>query len=169
MTNQLGGTHCWPQQYWWHRYLYNKWLALINTSLKRKIAWADPKLNPANLLDMVQPCFPLIKIVYLLTDGEDDGRCIKCHIKELDDVLLRDVGDKIQLSGKYVPLCSGLITTTHLNISCTFTMFYGLFHVKVSLQEHFYLYLILLLNVEYLTFEDSVDWMYSESIATWTQ
>ena len=30
LTNQLGGTRCWPQQYWWHRCLYNKWLALID-------------------------------------------------------------------------------------------------------------------------------------------
>ena len=37
LTNQLGGTRCWPQQYWWHRCLYNKWLALITFKLDQEI------------------------------------------------------------------------------------------------------------------------------------
>lgn len=32
---------------------------------------------------------------------DDDSRCVKCNIKELDDVILRDVGDKIKESKKW--------------------------------------------------------------------
>ena len=33
--------------------------------------------------------------------GEDEDDCgVKCHIKEMDDVLMRDVGDKIKTSGR---------------------------------------------------------------------
>ena len=35
-------------------------------------------------------------------DGDDDLPGLKIAVRELDDVLLRDVGDRIKDSGKYV-------------------------------------------------------------------
>ena len=52
----------------------------------------------------------VLKVVYLHNsvlvekreDGDDDLPGLKIAVRELDDVLLRDVGDRIKDSGKYV-------------------------------------------------------------------
>ena len=64
---------------------------------------------------MFEQCFHnqmryALKVVYLHNsvlvdkreDGDDDLPGLKIAVRELDDVLLRDVGDRIKDSGKYV-------------------------------------------------------------------
>ncbi|XP_057312244.1 IQ motif and ankyrin repeat domain-containing protein 1-like isoform X2 [Hydractinia symbiolongicarpus] len=55
----------------------------------------------------------------------DDSRCVKCNIKELDDVIMRDVGDKIKESKKW-PL---LIDTS--NQAATFLRYRDTNYVNV--------------------------------------
>ena len=43
----------------------------------------------------------LIKFIFVLADDVQEQKGIKVSIKELDDVLMRDVGGKIAESGRY--------------------------------------------------------------------
>ena len=101
LTNQLGGTRCWPQQYWWHRCLYNKWLALIyvskklNSKIRNDIKIYKPKELESTFIEITNPRKKITLI-----------GCIYKHpcmsVDEFNDIYLTPLLKKITFENKNI-------------------------------------------------------------------